>query len=184
MVLSPLTDKVLHDILKESLGEAIRDSVDATLASIVYTGRCFRRLGSPPCSWCSISSRRPTQPVAAEEPATITFTLNAPSPPHAHRLGLVLIRQGYDRVRGCHTLVVVKVWDRPCPLRPPTRRRSSARKPSARRPTSCSAAARSSTSVASRDREAAYARPAGSRLASAACGRLPALARAGESYGV
>ena len=111
-----LSDKMLHDLLQEDLAEAIRDSVDATLASIVYTGRCFRRLGSPPCSWCSISSRRPTQPVAAEEPATITFTLNAPSPPHAHRLGLVLIRQGYDRVRGCHTLVVVKVWDRPCPL--------------------------------------------------------------------
>ena len=39
MVLSPLTDKVLHDILKESLDEAIRDSVDASLAGIVYNYR-------------------------------------------------------------------------------------------------------------------------------------------------
>ena len=36
MALPPLTDKVLHDILHEALDEAIRDSVDASLARIVY----------------------------------------------------------------------------------------------------------------------------------------------------
>ena len=39
MALPPLTDKVLHDILHEALDEAIRDSVDASLARIVYSYR-------------------------------------------------------------------------------------------------------------------------------------------------
>jgi len=36
MALPALIDKVLYDLMREALDEAIRDSVDASLASIVY----------------------------------------------------------------------------------------------------------------------------------------------------
>ena len=43
LVRDQLTDKVLHDLLQEDLDEAIRDSVDATLESIVYKYRTLLR---------------------------------------------------------------------------------------------------------------------------------------------
>ncbi len=39
MALPPLTDTVLHDIPQDGLDEAIRDSVGASLAGIVYNYR-------------------------------------------------------------------------------------------------------------------------------------------------